>query len=236
MSISQEIRIKQIALDSVVDYDKLPDYEKNLPSFWKYGEAIEETAYIAYKAKFIYHSEYEYFAYMGEDYFDAAYFLLETCLSDNTQHQADKWISPILFDVTQGIELYLKAIIVCFYVYQCGKEKKTETGHHNLMDYYNKVKEQLDEISNSNKVPADFTSALQIVKNFIANIYEKIDDPTFVRYPTNGDHKNHFYLNERENTTIDLAVLKEQMVVAYKMLDYLFWHTKELIDLKYNQR
>jgi hypothetical protein len=232
VSISQEIRIKQIALDSVVDYDKLPDYEKNLPSFWKYGETIEETAYMAYRAKFSYHAEYEHFALMGEDYFDAAYFLLEICSSDNTDHQADRWIAPVLFDIAQGIELYLKAIIVCLYIYQNDKEIDTETGWHDLTHYYKKVEELMNILSTSKSIPPDFLSALHIVKNYIENLYAKSSDPTFVRYPTNKKHNPHFYITERQNVTIDLSLLKEQTIVVYKMLDYIFWHTKELIDAK----
>lgn len=230
MSADREIKIKQIAIDSVIDYDKLSEYEKFLPSFWKYGETIEETAYMAYTAKHIYRPEYEHFALMGEDYFDAAYFLLETCLSDNTYHQADHWISPILFDITQGIELYLKAIIVCLYVYQNGKEIDTETGWHDLIHYYKKAENLLDTVSTSKGVPPDFISAIHIVKNYIENLYEKSSDPTFVRYPTDKKHSPHFYIGKRQNITIDLPLFKEQTVVAYKMLNYIFWHTKELID------
>lgn len=225
-----EIKIKQIAIDAVIDYDKLSSYEKDLPSFWKYGETIEQTAYMAYNAKFMYHSEYEHFAFMAENYFDAAYFLLETCLSDNSAHQADKWIFPILFDITQGIELYLKAIIVCLNVYQNNEVIDTERGNHRLGEYCNKVEEKIIALSTLKGIPQDFISAIHIIKNYIKNIYDRGDDPTFVRYPTNNQHSFHFFIEEKQNTVIDLDLLTEQTIIVYKMLDYIFGYTKEMID------
>lgn len=45
---------------------------------------------------------------------------------------------------------------------------------------------------------------------------------TFARYPMAKDRNDHFYVQAFENEVVDLEILNEQIVIVYKLLDFIF--------------
>lgn len=71
-------------------------------------------------------------------------------------------------------------------------------------------------------------TAIKVVERFIANIYDKTGDMTFARYPITNRNEEHFYVKALQNEVVDLELLEEQIVVIYKLLDFIY----EMPDLE----
>ena len=203
------------------DTDKVDEYAKKLPSIFNYNKDIDKTAYLNWRMDF--NNSRRQFIVMGEAYFSSAYSLIQQCVSDNNDKKADAWIFPIMFNVVHGIEVYLKAINVSLNLLLCKKRIKIEGGH-DIKQLCHTAKQLIIEYKNSNKclTTEQMFSAIKIIENFIANIYEKTDDMTFARYPMSKDKNDHFYVQAFENEVIDMEMLKEQVVIVYHLLDFIF--------------
>lgn len=230
-----------------VDWDTsmVQVYEKSIPSIFDYNKCIDKTAYLNWRMQF--GNQRRQFTTMGEAFFSSAYNLIQQCLSDNSDKKADSWIFPILFNLVHGIEVYMKAINASL---NCVLDKKRTQieGKHDIKDLCSTARQLIIEYKEKNKCETtkQMFSAIKVIMNFIANIYDKTDDMTFARYPMDSDKVEHFYvpaIRERdpenaenkehffENKVVDMAMLEEQMVIVYKLLDFIFNATETELEI-----
>lgn len=90
-----------------------------------------------------------------------------------------------------------------------------------MSDVTLKLFQEFKKKSNSNEIVGSIT-AIKLVKQFIANIFEKTDDMAFARYPINSKKEDMFYAASSENVVVDMELLKEQLSYVAKMLDFVF--------------
>ncbi len=205
-------------------------YRKSMPSFFEYNCDINKNAYLNWRSGFLY-SQRNQFTEIGEAYFDTSYNLLLQCLDDNNDKKADLWIFPIMFNIVHGIEVYLKAINVSCNI-TLGKEDAKIEGNHNIKQLCEKALRLLEEYKNrfNNQESINMFSSIRVIKNYIDNIYEKTDDMTFARYPVDKKKNSHFYLNTHDNVVINMEILKEQTILIYHLLHYIYEMLEMHID------
>lgn len=149
----------------------------------------------------------EKFRVLGNAYFEVASNLINICILDNTNHKLDGWIFPILFDIYQGLELYLKA-----YNHYLDPQKAIKNGGHDIRsisgDIFNKLT-NLRESNQDNEEIKEIFEEYKIIRKFIKMMYDNTtNDVAFVRYPINNEMEDFFYvgcktINENENLYID---------------------------------
>ena len=224
--MSEEIEVKIMELESLeyADYDtsKIPAMGKKLDTIFQYNEDIDQTAFLNWRTGFA-HTSRRQFVIIGEAFFSTAYNLVQQCIFDNRDKKADSWIFPIMFNVVHGIEVYLKAINAAL-SFVLNKERSITDGGHDLKALYGTARNLIIEYKSSNKCATteEMFQGIKVVGKFIDNIYAKTDDMTFARYPLAKDKQGHFYIDTFENEVIDLALLAEQIVYVYKMLDFIY--------------
>ena len=202
-----------------VDYTKIPELSKKMKSFFCQGRTINTTSYMNWR---ISKDDGTSFWILAEGYFETADILIEKCLEDNSDKKADIFIFPILFDIVHAVELSLKAINDYLSII-LHDEAKIEGGHNikQLSDVTLKLFQEFKKKDNSNEIVESIT-AIKLVKQFIANIFEKTDDMAFARYPINSKKEDMFYAASSENVVVDMELLKEQLSYVATMLDFVF--------------
>lgn len=197
-------------------------YSKKLDTIFQYNGDINKTSYLNWRTSF-HSSQRSQFTVMGEAFFSTAYNLVQQCLLDNSDKKADLWIFPIMFNIVHGIEVYLKAINVSLNIV-LNKDRKKIEGSHDIRQLCCVAKKLIEEYKNSNKsnTTKQMFTAIKVVEKFIANIYVKTGDMTFARYPLDRNKNGHFYIQALENEVIDLEILREQMLIIYNMLDFIY--------------
>lgn len=170
---------------------------------------------------------------IGEAFFSSAYHLAEECLKDNSDKKAHSWIFPIMFDIIHGIEVYLKVINSVLFVI-LGKKRGITEGGHDLKALSGTARNLIIEYKNRNKnaTTKQMFTVVKVVEKFIDNIYKKTDDMIFARYPMDKGKNDHFYVQNIENEVIDIELLKEQLVLIYYMLDFIYEMPELKIDIK----
>jgi len=201
--------------------DKVAEYRKSMPTIFQYNPDIDKNAYMNWRMDR--RNSRRQFVVIGEAYFSTAHNLVQQCLIYNTDKKADLWIFPILFNIVHGIEVYLKAINASL---KCvlKKDRTAIEGGHDIRQLCCVSKKLLLEYKKSNKCGTtnEMYSAIEVIENFIANIYKKTNDMTFARYPMAKDKNDHFYVQAFENEVVDLEILNQQIVIVYKLLDFIF--------------
>lgn len=216
-----------------VDWDssKVVEYGKSMPSIFGFNSCVDKSAYLNWRMRF--GNSRRKFIVIGEAYFSSAYNLIQQCLIDNEDKKADSWIFPILFNVVHGIEVYLKAINASLSCILRKEKTEIERGH-DIKQLCNGAKKLINEYKTSNKcgTTEDMFAAIKVVEQFVANIYEKTNDMTFARYPMAKDRDGHFYVQTFENEVVDLERMCEQVVIVYKLLDFIFEMPEMDIELQ----
>lgn len=204
------------------DESKIPEMGKKLETIFQYNADIDKTAYLNWRTGFA-HTSRRQFVVMGEAFFATAYNLIQQCVLDNKDKKADSWIFPIMFNVVHGIEVYLKAINTALSVV-LNKERGVAEGGHDLKALCGTARNLIIEYKTQHKntTTEQMFQAIKVVEKFIANIYEKTSDMTFVRYPLTKDKEGHFYIDTFENEVVNLEIFLEQIVYVYKMLDFIY--------------
>ena len=204
------------------DTGKVAKYANKIDTIFHYNEDVDKTAYLNWRMGFGSNSRRQ-FIVMGEAFFSTAFNLVQQSTSNNSDKKADLWIFPIMFNVVHGIEVYLKAINACLNVV-LGKAHTNIEGGHDIKQLCNVAKSLIIEYKNINKcdTTAQMFTAIKAIGNFIENIYQKTDDMTFARYPMAKNKNGHFYIQTLENEVVDLEMLQEQMVIIYKLLDFIY--------------
>ena len=215
--MKDEYRIDYAEYDS----EEVAKGSKVLDSVFDYGSTVDTTAYLNWRVQG--KTNKEQFVLLGRAFLTSAYLQLNCCLEDNGDKSADLLIFPIMFDVVHGIEVYEKAICASF-SYLLGKERKVVEGGHNILQLSQTASALIDEysIGKKSRTTEQMKSAIGYVKNFTENIYSKTNDMTFARYPLMKNGDGHFYTDTYENETVDILKLKNQIVVVYHMLEFLY--------------
>lgn len=209
------------------DIDDVRRYSCSMPSIFAGNESVDNRAYLNWRVQN--ESVKDQFAVLGEAYFSASYALLSECLQNNQDKKSDSWIFPIMFGVVHGMEVYLKGInaVTCSLL---GRPRSILSGGHDVRCLCNEAHFSVNEIDKKYSITTtkQMVVAIKLVKNFVANIYEKTKDMTFARYPMDKNKSGHFYIESLDNTTVDLHELSKQMILVYKMLDYIYFQLTEI--------
>lgn len=201
------------------DFSDIPTNElmAKLPNYFKFNNNIKGTAYLNWRFDSISDIENQFFS-MAKGYFETSIELIDNCIKDNILNKADIWIFPIMFNVVHGIEVYLKGFNSKYRIYtklQEGEYQKSQIeGKHNIRQLC-QVAVKLLRDNRDKELLAEF----EFVQKFIDILYENTDDMTFARYPITAKGDNHFYVDEKNNITIDLCVFRQWTLRVFRILD-----------------
>lgn len=171
---------------------------------------------------------------MAEGYSIAAIKLIEIFLEDNSLHQGDKVIFPILFSINQAIELYLKVTIN--EIEEINNKPVSKFKTHDIKLLFNDLISKIKKEEGDSKKLNEFKENLE---SYITEIYEHIssDDSKgkgnfldFTRYPTDNNKNPHFYVKEMNNIIIDLENLLSRFKEIKENLEGLAWMYKSRLD------
>lgn len=207
--------------------EDVEQYAQKMDSIFQYNQNVEKTAYLNWRSN-KYTNQRRQLVVMGDNFFSSAYNLLQQCINDNGDKKADSWIFPIMFNIVHGIEIYLKAINVILNIV-LNEQNQVIQGGHDIKQLCQTSKSLILKYKNRNKneTTDQMWTAIKVIENFIENIYEKINDMTFARYPMDKNKNGHFYIQTLDNSVIDMELLEKQMVIVYKMLEFIY-QTPEL--------
>lgn len=207
--------------------EDVEQYAQKMDSIFQYNQNVEKTAYLNWRSN-KYTNQRRQLVVMGDNFFSSAYNLLQQCINDNGDKKADSWIFPIMFNIVHGIEIYLKAINVILNIV-LNEQNQVIQGGHDIKQLCQTSKSLILKYKNRNKneTTDQMWTAIKVIENFIENIYEKTNDMTFARYPMDKNKNGHFYIQTLNNSVIDMELLEKQMVIVYKMLEFIY-QTPEL--------
>lgn len=208
---------------------------------------IDKNAYLNWRFE-KYDSDEKKFIELGDAYFEVAIHLIEICKKDNYGSRLDGWIFPILFDIYQGLELYLKA-----YNHYLNPKDKITDGGHDIRSIGERIFSKLQELKTKykdggKKIEIDnIYEEFKIVRKFIKMLYDNTTaDISFSRYPLNTDMEDFFYIGGKEeigennnlymnNITIDIERLNEWINCIYPILEKHIYYWEEAKNLEYNE-
>ena len=207
--------------------EDVEQYAQKMDSIFQYNQNVEKTAYLNWRSN-KYTNQRRQLVVMGDNFFSSAYNLLQQCINDNGDKKADSWIFPIMFNIVHGIEIYLKAINVILNIV-LNEQNQAIQGGHNIKQLCQTSKNLILKYKkkSKNETTDQMWTAIKVIENFIENIYIKTDDMTFARYPMDKNKNGHFYIQALDNSVIDMELLEKQMVIVYKMLEFIY-QTPEL--------
>lgn len=207
--------------------EDVEQYAQKMDSIFQYNQNVEKTAYLNWHSN-KYTNQRRQLVVMGDNFFSSAYNLLQQCINDNGDKKADSWIFPIMFNIVHGIEIYLKAINVILNIV-LNEQNQVIQGGHDIKQLCQTSKSLILKYKNRNKneTTDQMWTAIKVIENFIENIYKKTNDMTFARYPMDKNKNGHFYIQTLDNSVIDMELLEKQMVIVYKMLEFIY-QTPEL--------
>ena len=207
--------------------EDVEQYAQKMDSIFQYNQNVEKTAYLNWRSN-KYTNQRRQLVVMGDNFFSSANNLLQQFINDNGDKKADSWIFPIMFNIVHGIEIYLKAINVILNI-ELNEQNQVIQGGHDIKQLCQTSKSLILKYKNRNKneTTDQMWTAIKVIENFIENIYEKTNDMTFARYPMDKNKNGHFYIQTLDNSVIDMELLEKQMVIVYKMLEFIY-QTPEL--------
>lgn len=188
-----------------------PDIKKNAYLNWRFDKED---------------SDEEKFWELGSAYFEVASHLIERCMEDNINSKLDGWIFPILFNIYQGLELYLKS-----YNHLLDPEKRIINGGHDIRFISEEIYNHLVELKANNNEIEKIYEEYKIIRRFIKMMYENTsEDTTFVRYPINYNLEDFFYVGGKrkingngeiyfDNFTIDIVELNKWLNYIKSILE-----------------
>lgn len=197
---------------------------------FSYNADINKNAYLNWRT----HSGNtpENFKVLADGFSSAALILLNSLIEDNALKEADTVIMPILYSIDQSIELYLKATIKVLSEISETDEKVPTT--HDIFDLYKLL---ISKINRKEVTTKGLQKHFQELESYIDELYSyikpkgvnkpKID---FARYPIDTDGKEHFYVAETENVTIDLENLKIRFEDISESLECIYSFYSEELD------
>ena len=200
---------------------------------FSYNSNINKNAYLNWRTE--HHNPAHNLRILGDAYSKAALRLIVSLLVDNVHKEADIIIMPILYDINQSIEVYIKAIIRLLEEFQ--QEKTSNYTSHDIKELNNIM---ISKIKKKEKITTGLQTHLKPLIDYINELYEKIEfkkenggkglNIDFARYPMDVNGNDHFYIKEYENVIVDLENLKErfnEVVNALRSLYDKFSYEKE---------
>lgn len=203
--------------------------DSNLKPIFSSNRDIYKNAYMNWRTSR--YDEVENLKVIGEGFQDAAVTMLETLLQDNSLHQADSLIFPILYSIDQSIELCLKAILNELDLIEERKPGKNIS--HDIKGLYHTM---VSRIERKEKNIKGLQVSLKDLSDYIDELYEHIgrEKPKldFARYPFDTDRNPHFYVCSTENVVIDLENLLERFNQMMHTLDGIYLKYRHELEVR----
>lgn len=104
-----------------------------------------------------------------------------------------------------------------------GKELKIE-GNHNIQQMFSTVRAKIKTHKDKDWLK-HFDEQNNVLEKYIDELfslisgYGKGDNMDFTRYPITDKYENHFYIDQLDNSEIDLENLKDQLIQIKNVLD-----------------
>lgn len=180
-----------------------------------FNDDVDKNAYMNWRLN--HHEPIQNMIVMADGYMTSVIVNAKSCLENTFDKTADILIFPMFFSLNQGIELYLKSICLSLNILLNYKSKYGK--NHDIRNIWFLVKNKINEFGFNEERPED--SFNKMVKNIepylneLANYLKKdnINDYhhniDFGRYPVNNRDEYHFFVNQFDNVTVDLEVLKK---------------------------
>ncbi|MDD2216138.1 MAG: hypothetical protein PHE41_06190 [Eubacteriales bacterium] len=193
------------------------DLMRNLPNYFDFTGDIDNSSYLNWRFDSFINLENQFYN-IGKAYFETSLALIDLCLSDNRDKKADIWIFPIMFNVVHGIEVYLKGFnsqLKILNKLENEEHEKTKIeGKHDIKQLCQVAIGQI-KAGNRNDILDEFL----FLQKFIDILYDNTNDMTFARYPITAKGARHFYVEQKDNITIDLNIFKVWVKRVYHILD-----------------
>lgn len=197
---------------------------------------INKNAYMNWRTD--YRDQIANLCVLADGYYEAAKLTADSILADNSGKRADALVYPMVFDIDQSIELYLKAIQWMLNKL-LRKNDRFQSGH-NLIGLYATMVKLLNDFENENPQSKgnrkDFNSMMKGVKSYIDELKEVVPESDwktmdFPRYPLMSDKETeHFYIADKDNVTIDVEYFRNRIEDMHDALDSLTCHFSYLIE------
>lgn len=180
-----------------------------------FNDDVDKNAYMNWRLN--HHEPIQNMIVMADGYMTSVIVNAKSCLENTFDKTADILIFPMFFSLNQGIELYLKSI--CWSLNILLNYKSKYGKNHDIRNIWFLVKNKINEFGFNEERPED--SFNKMVKNIepylneLANYLKKdnINDYhhniDFSRYPVNNRDEYHFFVNQFDNVTVDLEVIKK---------------------------
>jgi hypothetical protein len=123
-----------------------------------------------------------------------------------------------MFNVVHGIEVYLKGFNSQYRILakmQRGEYQYSKIeGKHDIRQLC-QVAVSLIKANKDKELLKEFL----FIQKFVDILYANTDDMTFARYPITSNGNRHFYVEQKDNVTIDLDVFRQWILRVFHILD-----------------
>lgn len=204
---------------------------------------IDENAYVNWRIKR--HDHFQNLKVISDGYLLAAEMLAQKCLEDNSDKKADILAFPMLFNLNQALEGYLKALSWELNILR-------ETGYkfiggHDIKQLYGDFRARLLENEERTENFRTLLDELKPIGRYIDELYEHINpngvqnrnaNMDFARYPFDTDWQEHFYVEKSyENFVFSIRAFYEFVLevkdVLSRLVDYYDERVQEKLTLKH---
>lgn len=175
---------------------------------------------------------------LADGYYEASIILVNAALEDNQDKKADALVYPMVFDLNQSMELYLKASQ--WMLNKLNGSTNTFEGGHNLIGLYNTmlrlIKDFRDNHPSFKHDQKSFNSLMSGVNSYIDELKHTIPENDrrtmdFPRYPMMSDKiTSHFYVQDSDNVTIDLEYFKARAESIHVALESFTMQLQEMCE------
>lgn len=206
--------------------------KNNEKSIFSQGN-VEKTSYMNWRTD-CYNNNHNY-TVLGDGFSQAATILMDKILEDNRDKKGDVLIFPILYDIDQAIEVYIKATINVLNEL-LGNQPENMTSH-DIKQLLSQMKSRVKKVENSTE---GLQNHLKPLSSYIEELYGRIDYAEegmrntvhidFARYPVTTIGTQHFYVKNLENEVVDIENLRERFTEAMDCLKDLYFMYSDMLD------
>lgn len=194
-------------------------------SIFSYNVDVNKTAYLNWRTDK--YDNAHNLTVLGEGFAQAAFLLMDQILIDNRDKKADGLILPILYDIDQAIEVYIKAILRL--LNELNEEKVENYTSHDIESLFNQMVSKIKKKEITTKGLGKFLQPLSL---YISDLYEKIKtldernrvvvNIDFARYPTDANGNPHFYVATYGNVVVDIENLRTHFKEVMDCLESIY--------------
>ncbi|MBE6030168.1 MAG: hypothetical protein E7225_01035 [Clostridiales bacterium] len=203
---------------------------------------VDRNAYVNWRIKRREH--FQNLKVISDGYLLAAEILAQKCLEDNSDKKADILAFPMLFNLNQALEGYLKALSWELNIL-CEKGNKF-IGGHDIKQLYGEFRARVLENEERTENFRTLLDELKPIEKYIDELYEHVNpngvqnrnaNMDFARYPFDTDWKEHFYVEKSyENFLFSIKAFHEFILevkdVLPRLVDYYDERVQEKLTLK----